>query len=100
MNFRPESSPTAEWLRHSEATRRITRRKHPDASGTLLFDRAVEENVLVQIKHLETHPAVAELLADNNLRIHGLDLPHGGWRDSFVRSGAPRVRPACHDVSV
>ncbi|MFT5351547.1 MAG: carbonic anhydrase, partial [Gammaproteobacteria bacterium] len=38
-----------------------------------------QENVLMQIKHLETHPSVAAKMATGDLMIHGwvYDIPHG-----------------------
>ena len=35
------------------------------------LERAVEENVLVQIEHLKTHPAVATALAAGKVNLHG-----------------------------
>ena len=40
-----------------------------DASARLAA--AVEENVLVQLEHLRTHPTVAAALAKNELDLHG-----------------------------
>jgi carbonic anhydrase len=60
-----------EWLRHAEATRCIVREKYADRSGTALLTTAVEENVLVQLENLRTHPSVAAGLASGRLRLHG-----------------------------
>lgn len=59
------------WLEHAEETRQIV-----DASyGELPEDRrlvaAIEENVLVQLEHLETHPVVAGRLRAGRLALHG-----------------------------
>jgi carbonic anhydrase len=35
------------------------------------LERAIEQNVLVQLEHLRTHPAVADGLAARTLRLHG-----------------------------
>jgi carbonic anhydrase len=62
----------ARWLEHAEATRRILRDKYADRTdqnGNLLT-LAVEENVLVQIENLRTHPAVAAGLARGVLKLH------------------------------
>jgi carbonic anhydrase len=61
----------AAWLSHAEATRRIMREKYPDRTGLASLTTAVEENVLVQIENLRTHPAVAARLAAGKLKIHG-----------------------------
>lgn len=61
----------AEWLGHAEATRRIMAQGYPDLAGDHLLTATVEENVLVQLDHLRTHPCVAVKLARGELRIHG-----------------------------
>src|SRR5688500_2269130 len=47
------------WLSHAEATRRIIREKYGHLSDLPLLTAAAEENVLVQLENLRTHPAVA-----------------------------------------
>lgn len=60
------------WFSHAEATRRIVKEKYHD----LLLDEnldmaAAEENVLVQMAHLSTHPYVASGLAKGELKLFG-----------------------------
>ncbi|MDX6770550.1 MAG: carbonic anhydrase [Elusimicrobiota bacterium] len=59
------------WLGHAEATRRIIQEKYPDRTGTSQLTTAVEENVLVQLENLRTHPAVAARLSTGKLKLHG-----------------------------
>jgi carbonic anhydrase len=70
----PESlqdMPTvAAWLSHAEATRRIMREKYSDRTGAALLTTAVEENVLVQLENLRTHPTVAAGLALGKVKLH------------------------------
>ncbi len=60
------------WLSHSESTHRII-----DENYTHLTDDAarltatVEENVLVQLEHLRTHPVVAAALSRRAINLHG-----------------------------
>src|SRR4051812_7245681 len=61
----------AAWLKHAEATRWIMREKYPDLQGQPLLTATVEENVLVQLENLRTHPAVAAGLARGDLKLHG-----------------------------
>jgi carbonic anhydrase len=72
--LRPESlkdMPTvAAWLSHAEATRRIMREKYRDRTGAAKLTTAVEENVLVQLDNLRTHPTVAARLARGKLKVH------------------------------
>jgi carbonic anhydrase len=61
----------AAWLAHAEATRRILRAKYAGRPADDLLAAAVEENVLVQLENLRTHPAIAAGLARRTLRLHG-----------------------------
>lgn len=65
-----EMPAVAEWLRHAEATRRIVRSKYKNLSGEELLEVCTEENVLVQLENLQTHPAVAVALAQGQLKLH------------------------------
>lgn len=62
---------TKAWLCHAEATRRIMREKYPHLSDGPLETATIEENVLVQIENLRTHPVVAAKLARADLKLHG-----------------------------
>jgi carbonic anhydrase len=59
------------WLKHAEATRRIVRESYRHLDGERLARVAVEENVLVQLENLRTHPAVASKVARGELHLHG-----------------------------
>ncbi len=59
------------WLGHAEATRRIMREKYTELKGDALLTATVEENVLVQLENLRTHPAVAAAIAKEKLTLHG-----------------------------
>ena len=59
------------WCTHAEATRRIVEQKYRGLSPLELAVVATEENVLVQMNHLSTHPSVAARLASAELRIFG-----------------------------
>jgi carbonic anhydrase len=58
------------WLAHSEATRRIIRENYRDLNDDELLMAAIEENVLVQIEHLQTLPAVAARRARGAIHLH------------------------------
>jgi carbonic anhydrase len=70
-DVRGQCPSVADWLAHADATRRILRDKYADLSGDQLLSAAVQENVLVQIENLRTHPAVAAGLACGRLKLHG-----------------------------
>ena len=61
----------ASWLSHAETTRRIIRDNYPHLDGDKRVTATVEENVLVQLEHLRTLPAVASRLVRGDLRLHG-----------------------------
>jgi carbonic anhydrase len=60
------------WLRHAEATRRIITENYQHIQDDApRLTATVEENVLVQVEHLRTHPAVAAALSRKKLSLHG-----------------------------
>ncbi|MEW6499191.1 MAG: carbonic anhydrase [Cyanobacteriota bacterium] len=58
------------WLAHAEATRRIVEENYSDLSDDELLNVAMQENVLVQLENLRTHPAVEARLARGELNLH------------------------------
>lgn len=62
---------TTAWLTHAEATRRIVLDNYSHLDAPALLTAAIEENVLVQLEHLRTLPAVASGLAAGKLKLHG-----------------------------
>lgn len=59
------------WLEHSAATSRILKSHYGHLDGAALLTAAVEENVLVQLENLKTHPEVLAGLSRKALRLHG-----------------------------
>lgn len=66
-----ELPATAAWLRHAEPTWNILIDKYRDRTGEELLEATVEENVLVQLENLRTHPAVSNGLERGTLKLHG-----------------------------
>ena len=59
------------WLNHAEATRRIIEENYSHLTERQArLTATVEENVLVQLENLKTHPSVAAALARNDLTLH------------------------------
>ncbi|MEZ6065803.1 MAG: carbonic anhydrase [Planctomycetaceae bacterium] len=60
------------YLQHAEATRRIVEENYQHLTD---FERrltlTVEENVLVQLENLRTHPSVAAAVGRGELNVHG-----------------------------
>jgi carbonic anhydrase len=67
----PRLPSVAEWLRHAGATYEIMRAHYGHLQGKALANAAAEENVLVQLEHLRTLPAVAARAAAGKIRLHG-----------------------------
>lgn len=59
------------WFQHAQATRQIVATKHSRKKGDTLERAATEENVLVQVNNLSTHPCVAVGLASGKIHIYG-----------------------------
>ncbi len=60
------------WLERAESTKRIIRENYQHITDEkALLTATVEENVLVQLENLRTHPAVAAALARGELTLHG-----------------------------
>lgn len=59
------------WLKNAESTRRIIFDHYKHLEGDELVMATVEENVLMQIENLKTHPSVASKLNKNQIRLHG-----------------------------
>ncbi|MFM2431395.1 MAG: hypothetical protein RLZZ511_2608 [Cyanobacteriota bacterium] len=60
-----------DWLKHTEATRRILKDNYSEYEGDELIEIAVAENILTQIDNLETYPIVRSRLQAGKLHIYG-----------------------------
>lgn len=58
------------WICQADACAEIVRSRYSDLNEMDQWKVAVEENVLVQIEHLRTHPVVAVGLANGTLNLH------------------------------
>ena len=58
------------WLSHCAAAQAKVKARHKNIGGQHLLEMT-EENVLLQLKHLETHPSVAEKIATDSIELHG-----------------------------
>jgi carbonic anhydrase len=61
----------ASFLRLAGETRKLVAQKHAHLQGPALVEAAAAENVLVQLRNLQTLPAVASALARGQLDLHG-----------------------------
>lgn len=58
------------WLLNAQTTKRIISDHYKHLEGDDLLMATIEENVLMQLEHLKTHPAVASKLSRNEIRLH------------------------------
>ncbi|NJN04489.1 MAG: carbonic anhydrase [Leptolyngbyaceae cyanobacterium SL_1_1] len=58
------------WLRHTEATRRLVQENYGHLEKAERLDVLVGENVLTQIEHLRTYPVVRSKMHRDELSIH------------------------------
>ena len=67
-----DGMPTvASWLRNAETARAVTAAIHPEAQGAQAVAALSEQNVLLQLDHLRTHPSVAARIAEGRLLLQG-----------------------------
>jgi carbonic anhydrase len=88
-----ESLPSIRsWINHAEVARLTVAENWPDESEDARLRLITEQNVVAQLVHLRTHPAVASRLVGGRVRLHGwvYELHSGTVRaydestDSFV----------------
>jgi carbonic anhydrase len=81
-----EKMPTVQrWLRNADAALSVANSlAEPDEKPSELMRRLTEENVLLQLQHLRTHPSVAGAMAREELTISGwvYDIGRGEVRIS------------------
>jgi carbonic anhydrase len=61
----------ADWLQFGTASVERAKARHPGVTGDRLLQAVIEQNVLLQIEHLQTFPSVKEAAATGRLRLHG-----------------------------
>lgn len=60
-----------DWLELSRAAVEVVKHAHGGALGKEHLRAVTEQNVLVQLAHLRTHPTVAARLATKEIQLHG-----------------------------
>lgn len=67
-----ELPAVAQWLTHASATAKIMKDKYQDLTDEApRLATTVEQNVLVQLQNLKSHPSVAAALANGSVNLHG-----------------------------
>jgi len=78
----------ANWLSHTQAAVAAVKARNDGEISLDNLRELTEENVVLQLRHLVTHPAVAAALARGELTLHGwiYDIGHGDIRCYDERS--------------
>ena len=66
-----DALPVVKSMLTGETAAVRAKEKHPEASGEELLKYTIQENVLVQIENLKTHPSVAAAIDAGRLALHG-----------------------------
>ncbi len=82
------------WLRNAAAARSVVAILHPHLHGEASVQALVEQNVLTQLGHLRTHPAVAARLAQGGLALHGWVYDIASGQVGVLDEAAGRFVPA------
>lgn len=61
----------SEWLSHCAAASRIVHENHRHEDDATKLQIMIEQNVVVQMLHIRTHPYVAARLATGRVHLHG-----------------------------
>jgi len=88
------------WLRNADAALSIVRERDTAPDEHSALEELIEENVLLQLHHLQTHPSVAGRLATGSLALSGwvYDIGHGIVR--IYDEDARRFVPVTSDEEV
>lgn len=79
-----------EWLGYARAAVDVTRELGADLDDEARMRMLLQQNVILQLQHLKTHPAVARALATGAVQLHGwvYDIRSGGvdaWDEATGR---------------
>jgi carbonic anhydrase len=89
-----EKLPTIKaWLRNAEAARSVVDARGLAADEQRALNALIEENVLLQMIHLRTHPSVAGRLAEGSLTINGWVYDIGNGDVRIHEAGSDRFVP-------
>ncbi len=94
LEARLDEMPTVRsWLQNAAAARTVARTLAARTEGADPMRLLIEQNVLLQLAHLRTHPSVAARMAEGRLFLHGwiYDIESGeiGVTDEATRTTIP-----------
>jgi len=79
----------SQWLSFCLAAKQIVEEKYPDLNKAEKLAKLIEENVLLQLQHLKTHPHVASKHATGKVKLHAwtYDIGQGEVKSYDEQSG-------------
>ena len=87
------------WLKNAHAALSVAKSlAEPDEKPSELMRRLTEENVLLQMQHLRTHPSVAGAMAREELTISGWVYDIGKGEVRISEDGGRVFRPVTTEV--
>ena len=90
----------AQWLSHGRATQALMDAQRDQLSSDELLNYGIEQNVLMQLQHLRTHPAVALALARNAVQLSGWVYDIGSGEVRVHDPGVDRFVPISEQTIV
>jgi carbonic anhydrase len=81
------------WLRNAEAARYVVEARGHAGGEQHVLNALIEENVLLQLTHLRTHPSVAGRLAEGSLTVQGWVYDIGNGDVGIHDAGSGRFVP-------
>lgn len=72
----------SEWLSHCDAACRTVKENHAELDDAAKLQLLIEQNVVMQLQHIRTHPYVAARLEAKRLSLHGwvYDIETGNFK--------------------
>jgi carbonic anhydrase len=93
----PESTTSlpsvANWLKNAHAALKVAETVHEKTPDREILSTLTEENVLLQMQHLKTHPSVAGALAQGELTVSGWIYEIGTGHVRVVEDGSRSFTP-------
>jgi len=79
------------WLRNAEAALSVAQALH--GTQEALLDLLIQQNVLLQMNHLKTHPSIAGALAKGKVEVSGWVYDIGSGTVSVYDEGTRKFEP-------
>jgi carbonic anhydrase len=89
----------ARWLKHAESARRIVEENNGYVDERSRVRALIEQNVLAQLLHLQTHPAVATRLAAGEMSLFGWVYEIATGKVHAFNADTRRFEPLRHDFN-